>query len=127
MTTRIVKLAQPADPTIDQVFEEFLAEQRDRLKPKTVSRYEDVLNLLRHHWNGYVYQSLSKAESALFDRHYNANGDEHREFCELFGPVKINALVRESTCRSTVEGRPPLMGRSRSMASSCASTSLASR
>ncbi len=75
MAAKIVKLAQPADPTIDQVFEEFLAEQRDRLKPKTVSRYEDVLNLLRHHLNGYAYESLSNAESALFDRHYNANGD----------------------------------------------------
>lgn len=89
MPAKAVKLPQPANPTIDQVFEEFLAEQRERLKPRTVSRYEDVLNLLRHHLNGYAYDSLSKAESALFDRHYNANGDEHREFCELFGPDKI--------------------------------------
>ncbi len=89
MAAKIVKLAQPADPTIDQVFEEFLAEQRDRLKPKTVSRYEDVLSLLRHHLNGYAYESLSTAESVLFDRHFNAEGDDHRDFCELFGPDKI--------------------------------------
>ncbi len=89
MAVKIVKLVQPADPTIDQVFEEFLAEQHERLKPRTVSRYEDVLNLLRHHLNGYACETLSNAESALFDRHYNANGDEHREFCELFGPDKI--------------------------------------
>ena len=89
MAAKIVKLAQPANPTIDQVFDEFLAQQRERLKSGTVSKYEDVLNLLRHHLNGYGYESLSTAESALFDRHYNANGDEHREFCELFGPDKI--------------------------------------
>jgi len=89
MAAKTVKLAQPADPTIDQVFEEFLAEQRERLKPRTVSRYEDVLNLLRHHLNGYAYESLSNVESALFDRHYNAKGDDHREFCQLFGPDKI--------------------------------------
>ena len=89
MTARIVKLAQPADPTIDQVFDEFLAEQRERLKPKTVSKYEDVVNLLRHHLNGYAYESLSTAESALFDRHYNAEGNDRREFCQLFGPDKI--------------------------------------
>ncbi len=89
MAVKIVKLAQPANPTIDQVFDEFLAQQRERLKSGTVSKYEDVLNLLRHHLNGYGYESLSTAESALFDRHYNANGDEHREFCELFGPDKI--------------------------------------
>ena len=89
MAAKTVKLAQPADPTIDQVFEEFLAEQRERLKPRTISRYEDVLNLLRHHLNGYAYESLSNVESALFDRHYNAKGDDHREFCQLFGPDKI--------------------------------------
>ncbi len=89
MTATIVKPAQPADPAIDQVFEEFLAQQRERLKPATVSRYEDVLNLLRHHLNGYAYESLSNAESALFDRHNNANGEDHREFCQLFGPDKI--------------------------------------
>ena len=88
MVAKIIKLAQPADPTIDQVFDEFLAQQRERLKPKTVSRYEDVLNLLRHHLNGYAYEGLSNAESALLERH-NAEGDEHREFCELFGPDKI--------------------------------------
>ena len=89
MAARIVKLAQPADPTIDQVFDEFLAEQRKRLKPKTVSKYEDAVNLLRHHLNGYAYQTLSTTESALFDKHYNAEGNDHREFCELFGPDKI--------------------------------------
>ena len=30
MAAKIVKLAQSTDPTIDQVFEEFLAEQRER-------------------------------------------------------------------------------------------------
>ena len=53
-----------------------------------MSRYEDVLGL-RHHLNGYAYQSLSKAESALFDRYYDAQGEEHREFCQLFGSDKI--------------------------------------
>lgn len=89
MAGKTVKLPQPADPTIDQVLEEFLAQQRKRLKPRTVSRYEDVLNLLRHHLNGYAYEGLSEAESALFDRHFNAEGEEHREFCQLFGPDKI--------------------------------------
>ncbi len=89
MTATTVKLAQPADPMIDQVFEKFLAEQRERLKTKTVSKYEDVVNLLRHHLNGYAYESLSTAESALYERHLNAGGDDHREFCQLFGPDKI--------------------------------------
>lgn len=78
-----------ADPTIDQVFEEFLEEQYARWKPSTVSKYEDVISLLRHHLNGYGYDSLSKEEGELFDKYYNAEGEEHREFCQLFGPDKI--------------------------------------
>lgn len=89
MAAKITRLLRPANPTIDQVCEEFLVDQRKRLTPGTLSRYEDVLGLLRHHLNGYAYESLSKAESALFDRYYNAQGAEHREFCQLFGPEKI--------------------------------------
>lgn len=89
MAAKITRLPQSASPTIDEVFEEFLAEQRGRLKPRTLSRCEEVLNLLRHHLNGYAYESLSKAEAAIFDRYYNAKGGEHREFCQLFGPEKI--------------------------------------
>lgn len=78
-----------ADPTIDQAFEEFLEEQYARWKPSTVRKYEDVIGLLRHHLNGYGYEILSKKEGDLFDKYYNARGEEHREFCQLFGPDKI--------------------------------------
>ena len=89
-SAKIVK--QPpvvADPTIDEVLDQFLEEQRRRLAPRTFRNYEDVVNLLRDCLNGYAYQWLSKKEAALFDRHYNAEGDAHREFCQLFGPEKI--------------------------------------
>ena len=46
MAAKITKLLQPACPTIDQVFDEFLDEQRRRLRPRTLSKYEDVLGLL---------------------------------------------------------------------------------
>jgi len=78
-----------AAPTIEQVFEEFLAEQEQRLKRQTFSRYRTTISLLRHSLNGYAYQGLSKEESELFDSHYNAKGDAHKEFCKLFGPEKI--------------------------------------
>ena len=80
---------QIADPTIEQVLDQFLAEQRQRLKAQTFSRYEDVVSLLRDHLDGYAYDGLSKEEEALFDKYYNAKGDEHREFCQLFGPDEI--------------------------------------
>ena len=89
MTAKIAKIAQPASPTIEQVLEEFLAEQRERLKPRTFSNYDDVIDLLQHHLNGYGHEGLSKAERALFEKHFCAEGDAHREFCQLFGPEKI--------------------------------------
>lgn len=86
---KIIKLPQIAEPTIEQALEEFLAEQHEKLKPKTLSGYKDVLQLLKDYMNGYAYQALSKTEAAFFDKRYNAEGKEHREFCQLFGPDKL--------------------------------------
>ena len=90
---KVATLPKIAEPTIEQVLEEFLSDQQKKLKPKpktkTVSGYKDVIQLLRDYLNGYAYQSLSKAESALFDKYYDAEGKEHREYCQLFGPDKI--------------------------------------
>lgn len=89
MSAKIEKLHRQAKPNIDEVLESFLAEQRKRLAARTVSSYETVVQLLRSYLNGYAYQSLSKTEARLFDRFFNAEGKEHREFCQLFGPEKI--------------------------------------
>ena len=76
-------------PNIHGVFDEFLEAQRARLAPKTLARYEAVLDLLGSYLNGYAHESLSAPEAARFERSYNAKGREHREFCDLFGPEKI--------------------------------------
>jgi hypothetical protein len=39
--------------TIDQAFQEFLAEQEARLSPATLSKYESILDLLRSCLEGY--------------------------------------------------------------------------
>jgi hypothetical protein len=89
MDAKIVRLPRPAEPNIRRVLEEFLEDQRKRLAAGTLARYEAVLDLLRSHLNGYAHEGLSKPEAAHFDRAYNAEGKEHREFCDLFGPEKI--------------------------------------
>jgi hypothetical protein len=89
MAQKTVTLPRPANPNIDQILQEFLAEQKRQLKHVAFSKYESVIDLFRSHLNGYAYEGLSSAESALFERHYNAKGEDHREFCELFGPDKI--------------------------------------
>src|SRR3972149_5655260 len=89
MGAKNVKQPRSAEPNIRRVLEEFLEEQRKRLAPRTLARYEAVLDLLRSHLNGYAHEGLSAPEAARFERSYNAEGKEHREFCDLFGPDKI--------------------------------------
>jgi len=86
---------KPADKPIKAVLAEFLADQRKRLKPKTLSRYESIVALFEASMDGYAYQDLDEDETALWDSFYDAQGAEHREFCEIFGPEKIPENVRE--------------------------------
>jgi hypothetical protein len=89
MSAKVESLPRQARPNIAEVLELFLKDQRKRLKPRTLSNYEGVVQLLQDYLNGYAHQSLSTAEARLFDQHFNAEGDEHREFTQLFGPEKI--------------------------------------
>ncbi|MHC4425554.1 MAG: tyrosine-type recombinase/integrase [Planctomycetota bacterium] len=95
MSKRVRKLPQPAEKTIETVLDEFLEEQQERLKPSTVRKYEEIIELFQSFLDGYAYQYLDKQEAALFDRLYNAQGDKHREFCQIFGPEKIPDSVGE--------------------------------
>ncbi len=95
MSKRIIKLPQPSEKTIEAVLDEFLKEQQKRLKPSTVRKYENIIDLFQSCLDGYGHQYLNKQEDALFDRLYNAEGDEHREFCQVFGPGKIPGSVDE--------------------------------
>ncbi len=108
MRTKVESLPQQAQPNIDEVLDAFLKGQRARLSAKTVSNGEAVIQLLRSYLNGYAYQGLSKAEARWFDRSFNAEGKEHREFCELFGPDKIlenlNGFLGDFMIRKVMAG-----------------------
>ena len=81
--------------TISEVLAEYLRAETSRLAPKTLARYTDVIGLFTHSLNGYAANSLSQFERARFDKHFNAEGEEHREFCDLFGPEHIFENVGE--------------------------------
>ncbi|MBI2319855.1 MAG: hypothetical protein HYY28_14840 [Betaproteobacteria bacterium] len=89
MSAKIVGLPRPGEPNIRSVFDEFIETQRTRLAPRTLARYEAVLDVLSGYLNGYAHEFLSASEAARFERAYNAQGDAHREFCDLFGPEMI--------------------------------------
>ena len=87
--------AQSVNPTIAQILSEFLVAQKRRLSGKSFSRYRQVLELLKTSLNNYAYQGLSGEEAQRFDSLYNAQGEEHREFCEIFGAEHIVPNLRE--------------------------------
>ena len=95
MSERSHKLPQPAERPIETVLEEFLQDQRARLKANTIRKCEAVIDLFQASLNHYAYQGLDASEEALFDRFYDASGSAHREFCQIFGPDKISENVGE--------------------------------
>jgi len=66
--------------TISQVLDEFLTDQRDRLSPKTYSKYDSIINLfnsyLESYWPGH-------------DQDYGRITKEGGTFCDTFGPDEI--------------------------------------
>lgn len=90
-----IKFPAPATPNIEQVLSRFLEDRRKRLKPSTMRKYEDIIGLFQDSMDGYAHQYLDKSEAALFDSLYNAEGDAHREFCQVFSPEKIPVNVGE--------------------------------
>ena len=94
------QMAEPADtriakPTIAEVLAQFLEEQRGGMSARTLARHRDAVELLQHCLNDYGPSSLDREETEAFDRLEDAEGTEHREFCEIFGPEHILPNVGE--------------------------------
>jgi hypothetical protein len=79
--------------TIDVALAGFVDAQQARLSPRTLRRYEEVVELLGHCLNGYGYLSLGEVERKRWEHAYNA-GDEDA-FCHLFGPEELVANLGE--------------------------------
>jgi hypothetical protein len=100
----VIELVRPEDvqdpgkgepeepPNIDTVLLEFLAEQEQRLAPRTYRNYAEVASLLRHCLNSYGHQSLDDAERSRFDDAYDSDDEA---FVHLFGPEKITDNLGE--------------------------------
>ena len=87
--------ADVASPTISEVLDAFLEDQEPRHSPATHGKYQSILHLFTVSMNNYAYTRLSGSEAAVFERHYRAMGEAHREFCDIFGPDKILENVSE--------------------------------
>jgi hypothetical protein len=86
-TSKVLPFPSIAQPSIEDVLDGFLKDQRQRLKPRTFQRYEEVIDLLRHCLNGYGHHELDRSsEVTLYERLYF---QKNIEFCAIFGPDKI--------------------------------------
>ena len=67
--------------TISQVFDEFLADQKARLSPRTFSNYQSIIDLFRHYlesyWPGHDQNEYKRITS------------QGGTFCDTFGPEEI--------------------------------------
>jgi hypothetical protein len=82
-------------PTISEVLTEYLAAEKERVAPSTFAKYTDVIELLKHSLDSYAPNGLGETEHALWAKHFNADGDAHKEFCDIFGPGHILPNVGE--------------------------------
>jgi hypothetical protein len=88
---RVVELPRIAEPTIEDVLEEFLAVQKTRLAPRTFEEYLSIIRLLSDCLDGYGHEGLSDPERQLYERHSGERAADPREFCQLFGPEQLEA------------------------------------
>ena len=84
-----------AEPAISDVLAAFLADEKERVRPDTFDLHAQAIELLQASLDGYAANSLEPEDHELWERHFNANGDQHREFCEIFGPEHILPNVGE--------------------------------
>ena len=93
--TRRKQIPSIPEVTIEKALNAFLDDQRTRLKQRTFRDYEATIDLLTDYLDGYGSGILDKVETRLWEKHYDAEGEDHREFVELFGPEKIPSHVDE--------------------------------
>ena len=87
--------ATVASPTISTVLAAYLTDEKARLAARTYGLYADVIDLLQDSLNRYAANSLDKSDYKLWEALFDAEGDEHREFCQIFGPEHILPNIGE--------------------------------
>jgi len=73
--------------TIKQVLNDFLKEQRARVKLGTYRDYKEAISLFEDCLNGYAYQYLDERDGKRFEE----LARKGKEFCEIFGPSNVGA------------------------------------
>lgn len=78
--------------TIDEVFEQFLAEQRARLSDRTFGKYRQIIELFAMSMNSYGPNGLDDDDYARWEHAFET---DEGAFTKVFGPEKIPENVGE--------------------------------
>lgn len=90
--------APAAGATIAELFDAFLEDQRARLAPRTMRKYETVIELFAGCLNSYGHLSLDSDELERFEAAYGGDGaspGDEDAFVHLFGAEKVVANLGE--------------------------------
>lgn len=76
---------------LSSIFDEFLKDQKKRLKPRSFKKYKSVIELFQDYLDGYAYNYLSEEDYEKFWEKYQTGVS----FCELFSLEKIGVTQFE--------------------------------
>lgn len=62
MNKDTIKFPAPANPNIEEVLDRFIEDRRRQLKPATMRKYEDIVELFKDSTDSYAHQYLDKTE-----------------------------------------------------------------
>src|SRR5690625_114547 len=72
---------------IETILDDFLKEQKKRMKERTYRNYAEVIELFQIYLNGYAYQYLSEDESEKFQQKFETDEDS---FVKIFDIEKVD-------------------------------------
>ena len=107
------------DKTIDQLFEEFLADQEARLSPKTFDKYDGIIHLYRSYLESYWpdhsgkdYDAVTKAKYENFDLTFDWKISKKGNSGVIFHIIDVGDETYESGPEYQIldnsHGEPPL-------------------
>ncbi|MBU6455747.1 MAG: hypothetical protein KGS72_28510 [Cyanobacteria bacterium REEB67] len=110
------------DKAIVNIFEKYLSESATASKAGNAKR-ESAIELFAMYLNNYGHNQLDAKEISMFDILYDAEGADHREFCQVFGADKITSCVQpfvsHHLVRKVIAGGTTLGGYAAEIAKLC--------
>lgn len=84
MPKKLLELPRIADPTIEQILQQYRDDCAASKKVGKAAR-DEAIDFFIASLNGYAHQSLSEDETKIFEHYFELEDDEHKEFCQVFG------------------------------------------